>query len=360
MHDQFFTGKNILLISPEDWTHLFVSKHHYAIELANRGNKVFFLNPPGNEMSCRETRYQNIFELHYKGFVPGLRFMPEGIQRWALKKEFNQLQKLARVSFDCVWSFDNSVFFDFSFLPPHILTLCHIVDHSQNFQFQRAAASAKICFGVSQNIVDRLLKCNEQSFLVPHGIAADLTRHIPVQLPGINKLKALYAGNLKSKYLDTDLLATLVRQFPHIDFIMYGPGGEILERFPNLYCPGVIDREVLPSYLEAADVLLLLYAFERFPEQLTNAHKILEYLQSGNVIVSNFVPDYQHTQDLLVMGDSNHDLVKKFEIVISHLAVYNSPEKKRIRKSHADANTYGHRLRDIEKIINRLSSQKKV
>ena len=34
--------KSILIVSPEPWAHLFVSKHHYAVHLAQRGNKVFF------------------------------------------------------------------------------------------------------------------------------------------------------------------------------------------------------------------------------------------------------------------------------------------------------------------------------
>ena len=34
MKEIFFRDKNVLLISPEHWTHLFISKHHYAIELA--------------------------------------------------------------------------------------------------------------------------------------------------------------------------------------------------------------------------------------------------------------------------------------------------------------------------------------
>ncbi len=40
--------KTILLISPESWGKSFVSKHHYAVELAKKGNIVYFLNPPSD------------------------------------------------------------------------------------------------------------------------------------------------------------------------------------------------------------------------------------------------------------------------------------------------------------------------
>ena len=38
--------RTILLVSPNEWGAMHVSKHHYALELAERGNRVIFLNPP--------------------------------------------------------------------------------------------------------------------------------------------------------------------------------------------------------------------------------------------------------------------------------------------------------------------------
>ena len=51
---------SILIISPEAWNGHFVSKHHYAVSLANRGYKVYFLNPPSNllsEINISSTKY---------------------------------------------------------------------------------------------------------------------------------------------------------------------------------------------------------------------------------------------------------------------------------------------------------------
>ncbi len=42
-------NKVILIISPQAWGKMFLSKHHYAIELAKLGNEVYFLNPPDND-----------------------------------------------------------------------------------------------------------------------------------------------------------------------------------------------------------------------------------------------------------------------------------------------------------------------
>ncbi|MBA4054335.1 MAG: hypothetical protein C0490_06460, partial [Marivirga sp.] len=166
MAKDFFKSKKILLISPEGWNHLFVSKHHYAIELSKH-NKVFFLNPPSKEFSIVKSKYDNLWVVDYTPFIKGLRFLPRFLQLYFMRRKFKRIQKLASSQFDCVWSFDNSVFFDFSFLPKEMLKISHIVDYSQNFQFSQTASSADICFGVSQNIVDRLLASNKNSFLVP-------------------------------------------------------------------------------------------------------------------------------------------------------------------------------------------------
>ena len=45
-------NKTILIISPQPWDHIAISKHHYANELAARNNTVYFLEPPNPELSC--------------------------------------------------------------------------------------------------------------------------------------------------------------------------------------------------------------------------------------------------------------------------------------------------------------------
>jgi hypothetical protein len=328
-----------------------VSKHHYAIELAKRNNQVYFLNPPLHHFSCEPTSYENVFEINQKPFMKGLRFFPSIVQRWAMKKRFKALQRLASVKFHCIWSFDNSVFFDFSFLPGEVFTISHIVDFSQNFQFKKAAATADICLGVSQNIVDRLRRFNKNSFLIGHGMAVELGRKADIKLPGVNKIKAIYAGNLDSQYLDKKNLFELIRAHGEVDFIFLGPGGDDLIKCKNVFLLGRIDRQLLMNYLEKADVLLLLYDSRKFPSQLTNAHKILEYLESGKVVVSNFFQDYSDKPELLEMVKSQEEISTVFSRVISDLLFYNSKKKMEARRSFVQENTYGHRIMEIEKIV---------
>jgi hypothetical protein len=271
------------------------------------------------------------------------------------RKKFNALQASAGVTFDCFWSFDNSVFFDFSFLPDGVFKICHIVDYSQNFQFSKAASTSNVCFGVSKNIVNRLAEYNANSYLIPHGMSVERQVDQEVILPGVNNRKAVYAGNLDSQYLKKPLLEKLVAKYSNVDFIFLGSGGSQVQRFANAYFPGRVEHQFLMNYLTKADVLLLLYDVDRFPHQLTNAHKILEYLSAGVVTVSTSIEDYKQRGDLLEMAISDDDFDKRFSDVISNLAFYNSDEKKKIRRQFAAANTYSTRLKEIDDIVMTLS-----
>jgi len=355
MTSGFFSGKNILLISPEGWNHLFVSKHHYAIELAKH-NQVFFLNPPSDEWSVSKSDYKNLWVVNYAPFIAGLRFFPRFLQLYLMRKKFKKIQEITQTRFDCVWSFDNSVFFDFAFLEKRILKISHIVDYSQNFQFSKAAASADICFGVSQNIVDRLLVFNRNSFLIRHGISFDNFEETEVHLPGLGLVKAMYAGNLDSQYIDKTLLFSLIDNHPQVDFIFLGSGGADWMKRKNTFFLGFIRHEQLLSYLKRADILLLVYDVDKYPDQLTNAHKILEYLACGKVIVSSFIKDYADKDFLLEMAKMKQDLPKLFEKVIANISSFNNEANKKVRMDYAKVNTYSTRLIEIEELVKRVSS----
>jgi glycosyltransferase involved in cell wall biosynthesis len=355
--ERFFFGKNVLIISPEPWDHLFISKHHYAIELS-QNNKVFFLNPPGSDFQVKSTRYNNLYEITYTAFAYGLRFFPGFIQRWFMRRKFQDIEQLIKVNIDCVWSFDNSVFFDFSFLPDHIFTISHIVDYSQDFQLAKAARTADLCLGVSQNIVDLLQDHNTNTNLIPHGIAANRTKYVDVVLPGEQSLKAIFAGNLKRKHFDKKVLLKLADDFPHVDFIFYGSGGEDWDRKKNTFYPGIVESELLVNYLEKADVLLLPYKVDEFPLELTNSHKVLDYLQSGTVIIASWLADYSSQPNLLKMVENNNDFSIVFSEVVANLYIYNSKDSKEMRRRVAFQNTYAKRLEEIEILISRLMSKK--
>jgi hypothetical protein len=93
------------------------------------------------------------------------------------------------------------------------------------------------------------------------------------------------------------------------------------------------------------------YDVQKFPEQITNAHKVLEYLSSGKVIVSNWMSDYADKSNLLKMADSETDFRRFFTEVISKLEWFNNAENMNVRKKFASSNTYSNRVQEINELI---------
>lgn len=353
MRERFFRDKGIVIISPESWSHLFISKHHYAIELSKH-NKVFFVNPPSKSFSIEKSQYENLWIVNYTPLMRGLRFFPAFVVRRVSSWKWARIERLMQTQIDCVWSFDNSVFFDFGIFQGRVLKISHLVDFSQNFQLNRAASTADLCFGVSQNIVDRLTPFNRNSFLINHGISLGTPGPFEVQLPGKNLIKAVYAGNLDSRYIDRPLLFSIIERHPEVDFIFLGSGGADWPTQRNTFFLGKIEHHQLMTYLKKADVLLLVYDVDKYPDQLTNAHKILEYLASGKVTVSTLIRDYEEKSYLLEMARDKGDFPTLFGKIISNLALYNSNENALRRMEFASRSSYAVRLQEIEEIIRRF------
>ncbi len=353
------TGLKILLISPEPWEHIFVSKHHYAIHLAARNNQIFFLGPPTRAESLTETGYRNILQVSYRGFPKGLRLYPKLFQRYFIRQKFEKLEKLCRVQFDVLWSFDNSVFFDFSVLPKAVLSISHIVDFNQDFKFETAARSANICLGVTDSIVSKQMKYNRRSFFINHGYP--LKSHDSYfELPKSNfSVRVGYAGNLNLKYIDWKSILTVITHHPHVGFFFAGPftlsnkAVKRLRRNANVILLGEISSDRISSFYKQMDLLLLCYRANEYKHQLENPHKMMEYLGSGKMIVATFTAQYEQLMEknIVLMSNLNEEFSEKFHQAVNNLGSWNSDGKRQLRNQIALDNTYDTQIDRIEEIL---------
>lgn len=358
-------SSNIFLISPEPWTHVFVSKHHYAIELAKRGNKVFFLNPPspGKKVSIATSQYDNVFVVDYSVNVRGQRFMPAPLRRWFDRKIYETIQRQAGVKFDVIWNFENSRFYDLHFAPRDVLKIYHQVDLNQNFHPQVAARTADICFCTTELILSNLKQFNLHSYKVHHGVSenAFIEKH-QANNEVIDRKKAitaLYIGSLDMPYIDLDLAERLAKSFRDVNFFFVGPyknEGEFFQRmrnYGNCFFKGRVKSEELKKYTMQSDILLVFYK-ERYHKDQANPHKLMEYLASGKVIVATYTGEFKDTRELVVMSQKNEDLPGLFQYAVEHLEDLNSCEQKQKRIEYARQHTYDKQLNKIESFINDL------
>lgn len=364
-------GKNILIVSPEPWGHIFVSKHHYAIELTRRQNKVFFLNPPSMEEGVVQSPHQNLWIVNYSGFAKGLRFFPAVVRRLVVRRVFEKLQKLTGEQIDVIWSFDNSVFYDLDVLSPGMVKISHIVDLNQNFQFARASSTADICLGSTRHIVARQLQYNSRAHFIHHGLnMAAFQKVKKAMLPGQGSFKALYLGNLAMPYIDWGIILEAVRSHPDVDFVFIGSGVDNFDlsinpmhafkeqicKEQNAFFLAQIESDTIPGYLQAADVLLVAYQKEHHVDQ-ANPHKMMEYLSSGVPIVATYTQEYDTLGTALAMSIENEQWPELFAEVIRDLEIWKGEKRKALRMQYAREHTYPMQIDRIEMLLANLKME---
>lgn len=351
--------KNILLISPEPWNHVFVSKHHYAVHLAERGNRVFFLNPPSDKERVAPTTFANLNSTDYRGFPSGLRLYPGWLRKPIVAQVYRNLERLCGAKFDFVWSFDNSVFFDLDALPDHVVKFSHIVDLSQDFQLRRAVRSADYCFCTSEQIKKRLSKYSDRVFKIAHGYNERFQKALDNPPMSASRVRAIYAGNLAIPYMDWASIDAIVEQHPQVDFYFLGPGKHpagpaktnVINR-QNAYFPGEVPPFHLQAWFSKADILFVAYNQDAYRDQVANPHKMMEYLGSGKMIVATYTTEFaQYADSTFLMSGENGDFPKVFTRALRELSYWNSDALQHARRSIALDNTYEKQLGRIENIM---------
>jgi hypothetical protein len=123
---------------------------------------------------------------------------------------------------------------------------------------------------------------------------------------------------------------------------------ETLRKFPNVVMHGPVTSEVLADGLRRMDALLICYKIKN--DQ--NHHKVLEYLGSGNVIVSSFMSSYQDDKtgliEMVTNSENNDELPGIFDRVINNLDYYNSSAMRQKRVAYAKEFSYYNNIMRIE------------
>lgn len=352
----------ILLISPEPWDAHAVSKHHYARTLVAEGHQVLFLDPPVpglREISMEPVpSHPRLIRVRAPRVAPGLRRLPAAARRWLEQRWLRRLEQQLGSQIEVVWLFENSRFFDLRFASSR-LKIYHQVDLNQNFQPAIAARTADICFCTSDLIRKQLQLYNSRCYHVNHGVA------LPSKNPQLTEeqrhrfrvqgAQAVYVGNLDIPYLDWDVLHEVVQQHPDVRFHFVGNHTSAcyapvaLYSLPNVIWWGKVSSSLIPSILERADVLLLIYS-QVFREQVSNPHKLMEYMASGRTVVATYTAEYEAHQHLLAMSEAgcNAGYAELFTSVVTNLNAWNTPERIYARRFFAADHTYPRQLMRIQ------------
>jgi hypothetical protein len=381
MTTKLLSGKTILIISPQTWGNMSLSKHHYAIELANKGNSVYFLNPPANNGAGKK----GAVEIVPSGTTPGLwliehtLWFPYNLKFHALplfhvlmKFHVSRIKTAIGKRLDIIWSFDLGNLYPFRLFGGRPLKIFHPVDEPLNPVAIDSARGAQVIFSVTEEILEKYSGFPVSRHFINHGVTEEFTKN------GFNAWKKSLpvrvglSGNWTRPDVDAACLLRIIREQPAVIFEFWGsyklsdsniggnsdPGNEKfireLQLAPNVKLHGPIPSVQLATELHRMDAFLICYDVQKDQSKGTNYHKVMEYLSTGKVIISNNITTYRDRPDLVQMireRDNNNSLPGLFNAVIDDIEKYNADSLRETRYSYAVDNTYKKQLERIEAFL---------
>jgi hypothetical protein len=373
-------GKKAFVVSPQAWGKMFISKHHYALELARLGYEVFFVNPPKeNKLGGRPnikievTEYKNLltvnhtlfFSNYLKFHLPFLHNVFIFIQRWLLLKKIGKP--------DLILSFDLTNNFPLKGIA--CKKIFFAADEPRAVQNFVSARNADLIVSVSQHILDLYQKYfpKTKKLLINHGLSEEFL-NIPKDLPKkYDRINIGLSGNFLFNDIDYPVLLQIVLENPEVKFHFYGNHStksnigadsskanleylEQIKQSTNCIFHGVLGKRELALELNQMDGFLICYDPEKGQSSGSNSHKILEFLSTGKVIFSSHFSYYVGTELFLMnlRNQSNSVLISEFKQGIMDFQNSNSLYNIAKRKEFAMEQSYVSNLSKIFSVISSL------
>lgn len=372
--------KTILIVSPQAWGKMFISKHHYAIELAKAGNKVYFLSPPGDaHQSSADVAItplppqQNLYLITHRLYFPyNLRFHTPKIFHWLMRRQVKKIMSAIGQTINIVWSFDLNNIYPLNYFGAKTYKIFHPVDEPLNKGAISSGNGANIVFSVTNEILEKYEHLTATKYFINHGVADYFLLPVDTSKQTSETIRVGFSGNLLRKDIDRQVMLKIISENPRVIFECWGSyqidqsniGGvedsdtnrfiEALQGFSNVVLHGPVASVDLAKAIHGMDAFLICYDIKKDQSKGTNYHKIMEYLSTGKVIISNNVTTYKNLPQLLQMGQSrenNNELPELFSSVIRRINEYNSPEMQQLRISFAAENTYSKQVVKIGGIL---------
>lgn len=372
-------NKTVFLISPERWGKMRISKHHYALELADRGCTVYFIEPPTLDtvgVRIRPTEdHPGVQVVRYKPIFRGERFLPSWIFEWLLRRQINLLIRTIGRKPDVVWCFQSFLFRDLRWFGAPV-RIFFLADQFNKPGVPPEADTATLTLAVSDTIYDRIKAGGRPVCRVNHGLQRPFHEALVTRLNDTHQSRVSpprvvgYLGNLRMEALNRRDILRIVDAHPDLSFIFWGSykpaelnlGGlqsdeantfiEQLILRPNVQLRGAFHGHELRSQMEEADVFWLCLKLDLTEVcDGSNSHKIMEYLSTGKPVITQPVSSYRDTDLLYMMPDARDDFAEFFSKSINRLQAEEDPLLARRRMEYAFQNSYDAQLVRIEEML---------
>ncbi len=377
--DHPITGKTILIISPQPWGKMKVSKHHYALELAKMGNSVYFLEhqlkPKIKKIFfifCEDHPNITIVKYPHLGPYP-LKFHARSLFHYFMRFRARQIAQKIDRPIDIVWDFDCN--FSFARLDDFgaKVNIFHPVDHGASGPSNK---NPDCVFSVSPFILENYSNIKAPAFFINHGLPVIFEKLAKEELNHTEEKNYApdtqfnigYVGNIKHYAIDRKILKKIITTHSNHIFHFFGPFQlsatekdpdliqfiDFLNTQENCRLYGICTQQEIADHSKSMDLFLACY--RKTGKYLAdNSHKILEYLSTGKVVVSNYLSVYEQEQVLQIPSDySNEGLPDLFAKTLESLPFHNSYKERKKRLEYALKHTYYQQIRRIAKILNQI------
>lgn len=223
----------------------------------------------------------------------------------------------------------------------NVLTVDYWQRHGQRLE-PRLMAAADLVVSNSAHLADRAQECNPRSFDIGQGVelagydeALELGLYAPA-LEAIPHPIVGYIGNITSLRLDPELIFILARSNPGLSFVLVGPedavfSGHSLHSLDNVFFPGAIPPEAIPSYINSFDICIN-------PQQVNETtignypRKIDEYLAMGKPTVATRTRGMEMFGSHVRLCDTADDYQRAFVDILAGITP--APAAECIRFAH--------------------------
>ena len=243
-----------------------------------------------------------------------------------------------------------------------------------NIEAINSANGCNIIFSVTREILDKYKHINVPKHFIHHGLAKEFINVQKVSFEKDDLIRVGVSGNFLRNDIDRPILLRIIQENSNVIFDFFGSylsnqsnigGGSDsneqiefinkLQGFKNVIMYGPINPKQLAIEFQRMDAFLICYDIQKDQSKGTNYHKVMEYLSTGKVIMSNNITTYSSMDDLIVMCNNrlnNDELLVIFRYVILNLDNFNSDKLYEKRKEFASSNSYSNKILKIQKILN--------
>jgi len=376
-----FRDKTVFIISPERWGTMKVSKHHYAVELAKLGSRVYFFEPPDLKAGTKNLVYEIEEGVHLVKYIPlarGKRFIGKHIFRHLQKVQMEKIIKVLKYKPDVVWCFDDGTYDDLRIFGAAI-RIFHPVDHNLSRETPACTYTVDVVFSTSYRILEYMKARNKPGKVIQHGLNTAFEQFAKkqklllsnaVKSNRLFNLQVGFFGSLFKESLDRKKIIHLVQAFPFVTFSFWGTyepsqnnlGGmtdaevsgfiQQLDAGANVRLNGPRKANELVQEIENIDLFINIEFEYSARWDNGNPHKILEYLATGKPIFSTPVLMYADTDLLFV--HAGEDVVADFKSLLNNWEKWNAKGAQEMRVDFALNNTYSKQIERIEECITAL------